>query len=153
MIMQAHDCPVLRLSIQQHEVFLVVAFQGVAMFSCILVSPRDIRCHVAGIVVDEVQRAIIDAQPERHRVTRSTILSQKRGAANETMMPALWLSICGVMLRDLDFGAHVAAVNDSQRAYVDAISEACICLFSEKPIQAVKLLEGLAMTIVQSCGC
>ena len=83
------------------------------MFKCLIVSPRDIRCHIAGIVVDEVQRAVVDAQPERHRVTRSTILSQKRAAANETMMPTLWLSICGVMLRDLDFGAHAAAGDGS----------------------------------------
>ena len=123
------------------------------MFSSLILSPRDIRCHIAGIVVDEVQRAVIDAQPERHRITRSTILSQKRASANEAMMPVLWLSICGVMLRDLDFGAHTAAVNDSQRGYVDAVSEACICLFSERPFQTVQLLDSLGVTVVQSCGC
>jgi hypothetical protein len=123
------------------------------MFSCLLMSPRDIRCHVAEIVVDEVQRAVIDAQPERHRLTRNTILLQKRAGANEAMMPALWLSICGVLLRDLDFGAYAAAADEQQRGYVDAVSEACICLFSEKPVQALKLLEGVGMTVAQSCGC
>jgi hypothetical protein len=123
------------------------------MFTCLLVSPRDIRCHIAGIIVDEVQRAVVDAQPERHRVTRSTILSKMRASANEGMMPTLWLSICGVILRDLDFGAHASAVDDHQRAYVDAISEACHCLYSEKPVQVLKLLESLPMTVVQSSGC
>jgi len=112
-----------------------------------MLSPRDVRLHLAGIIVDEVERAILDAQPEAYRSMRRTAMSQKRAAASEAEMPNLWLSLCGVLLRDPDYGLFTRSTSEEQRIYVDIVSEACFCLHAEKPDQATVLLNQLQMTV------
>jgi hypothetical protein len=66
------------------------------------------------------------------------------------MMPTLWLSLCGVVLRDPEYGIYNAATSDAQREYADAVSEACLALHAERPTETIRLLDRLQMTAVQS---
>jgi hypothetical protein len=150
---KAHDRLVLRPAInhfRQSKFFDSWLLRRFAMLTCLIVTPRDIRNHVAGIVVDDIERAILHAQPESQRTMRKIVMSQRRAAANEVMMPTLWLSICGVMLRDPEYGIYNAATSNAQREYGDAVSEACLCHYSEKPAETLRLLDRVQMNAIQS---